>query len=205
MGSVFMSPVTFASHHPLTGPEDPPGEKFRGLAGCYALFQYLTVGIEAANAVYSQARERMEALHHTLTHNTRSVGEKDGRAADASRTGADSSHTQDSVSRLASDCEAIAFQQAALLKYHKSVSVFPLATVRETLTSALSTWPNSAPLWSIYVQVSCSQNPRVQNPLPNYCQCCPRDPRSQLLVTCLSGGESVPQCRSCTPLFPFCN
>uniref|UniRef100_A0A8P4KAS2 NRDE-2, necessary for RNA interference, domain containing n=1 Tax=Dicentrarchus labrax TaxID=13489 RepID=A0A8P4KAS2_DICLA len=94
------------------------GEKprLRGLVGCYALFQYLTMGIEAANSVYSQARERIEEL-------------------------------------LASECEALALQQVVLLRYHNSISVFPLATLRQTLTSALSTWPSSAPLWSIYVQV----------------------------------------------------
>lgn len=101
----------------------------------------------------------MEILHHTLIHNKQNVGEKDAshaHYADASHSEADSSGTQDLVSRLASDCEAIAVQQAALLRYHKSVSVFPLATMREMLTSALATWPNSAPLWSIYVQVNCS-------------------------------------------------
>lgn len=101
----------------------------------------------------------MEALHHSLISNMQEVSEKDGslaRAADAGHSQADSSHVPDSVGRLASDCEALAVQQAALLRYHKSVSVFPLATVREMLTSALSTWPNSAPLWSIYVQVTCS-------------------------------------------------
>lgn len=101
----------------------------------------------------------MEALHHSLIPNMQNVSEKDGslaRAAGASHSEADSSQMQDSLSRLASDCEALAVQQAALLRYHKSVSVFPLATVREMLTSALSTWPNSAPLWSIYIQVSSS-------------------------------------------------
>uniref|UniRef100_A0A8D0D0N6 NRDE-2, necessary for RNA interference, domain containing n=1 Tax=Sander lucioperca TaxID=283035 RepID=A0A8D0D0N6_SANLU len=97
------------------------GEKLRlrGLIGCYALFQYITMGIQAANMVYSQARERVEELHRTL----------------------------------ASECEALAVQQAALLRYHNSISVFPLAVLRQTVTSALSTWPSSAPLWSIYVQV----------------------------------------------------
>uniref|UniRef100_A0A8C4I9H5 NRDE-2, necessary for RNA interference, domain containing n=1 Tax=Dicentrarchus labrax TaxID=13489 RepID=A0A8C4I9H5_DICLA len=93
-----------------------PSRRLRGLVGCYALFQYLTMGIEAANSVYSQARERIEEL-------------------------------------LASECEALALQQVVLLRYHNSISVFPLATLRQTLTSALSTWPSSAPLWSIYVQV----------------------------------------------------
>uniref|UniRef100_A0A3Q3W2X8 Uncharacterized protein n=1 Tax=Mola mola TaxID=94237 RepID=A0A3Q3W2X8_MOLML len=95
--------------------------RLKGLVGCYALFQYLTVGIHAANAVYSQARERMEELNI-----------EDGSL---------------------SSCEAIAVQQAALLRYHNSISVFPMEPLRQMLTSALSTWPNSAPLWSIYVQV----------------------------------------------------
>lgn len=144
---------------PSLGQEDPPGAKdgFRGLAGCYALFQYLTMGIHAANAVYNQTRERMETLYHTLIHNRQNSGDKDAshaHAAETSLSETDSSYTQDLMSRLASDCEAIAVQQAALLRYHKSVSVFPLATVREMLTSALSKWPNCAPLWTIYVQVN---------------------------------------------------
>uniref|UniRef100_A0A667ZTK2 NRDE-2, necessary for RNA interference, domain containing n=1 Tax=Myripristis murdjan TaxID=586833 RepID=A0A667ZTK2_9TELE len=94
--------------------------RLRGLVGCYALFQYLTVGVQAADTVYSQARERMEGL---------------------------------SAARLACECEALAVQHAALLRYHTSTSVFPLATLRQTLTSALSVWGGSAPLWSIYIQV----------------------------------------------------
>ncbi|CAM9312156.1 unnamed protein product [Lampetra planeri] len=110
----------------------------RGLVGCFALFQYLTMGIEAASTVYSQARERMAEVHHLL-------------AADV---GVDSSPTTNHcVSRLAWECETLAVQQAALLKYHSSISVLPLATLRQMLTSALSTWPGSAPLWSIYIQV----------------------------------------------------
>lgn len=144
---------------PPSGQEDLLGEnlRLRGLAGCYALFQYLTVGIQAANAVYSQARERMEELHHTLILDKQITSNEDASlaSADAGRSAADSSHTsRHHVDRLASECEAIAVQQAALLRYHNSISVFPLATLRHTLTSALSTWPNSAPLWSIYVQVS---------------------------------------------------
>lgn len=113
--------------------------RLRGLTGCFALFQYLTTSIQAANAVYSRARERLEELHRTLTPDS------DEEANHANRQ---------CVSRLASECEALAVQQAALLRYHNSISVFPLATLRQTLTSALSTWPCSAPLWSIYVQVS---------------------------------------------------
>ncbi|TKS86300.1 Protein NRDE2 -like protein [Collichthys lucidus] len=125
------------------GQEDLVGEelKLRGLAGCYALFQYLTVGIQAANSVYSQARERMEELHRTLILDKQLNSNEEASLASID------------ANRLASECEALAVQQAALLRYHNNVSVFPLATLRQTLTSALSTWPSSTPLWSIYVQV----------------------------------------------------
>lgn len=116
------------------------------------------MGIQAANAVYSQARKRMEELHNSLTHDKQNINNADASlasSADASQCTADSSHgNRRYVSRLASECEAIAVQQAALLKYHNNISVFPLAVLREMLTSALSTWPNSANLWSIYIQVS---------------------------------------------------
>ncbi|XP_057716285.1 nuclear exosome regulator NRDE2 [Corythoichthys intestinalis] len=111
-------------------------EKVRlgGLLGCYALFQYLTMGIKAASAVYTQNRERMEELQ----------GKLESEKLFASNL---------LVSRMASECEILAVQQASLLKYHIGIGVFPLATLRDTLTSALIRWPSSAPLWSIYVQV----------------------------------------------------
>lgn len=101
------------------------------------------MGIQAANSVYSQARERMEELHRTL------IPDKQLNSNEEASLGSTDAN------RLASECEALAVQQAALLRYHNNVSVFPLATLRQTLTSALSTWPSSAPLWSIYVQVRC--------------------------------------------------
>ncbi|XP_023150758.2 nuclear exosome regulator NRDE2 isoform X1 [Amphiprion ocellaris] len=132
--------------------EDLLGEplRLRGVVGCYALFQYLTVSIQAANTVYSQARERMEELYGTLTPEK----QLNSNDAEASRSTADSSHSsRRCVNRLAAECEALALQQAALLRHHNSIGVFPLVTLRLTLTSALSAWPRSAPLWSIYVQV----------------------------------------------------
>lgn len=121
--------------------------------GCYALLQYLTVGVQAASSVYDQARQTLEELHHTLAlvEQEGCDEEASGAAATADRPAAD--HRRE-VARLASECEAIAVQQAALLRYHNSVDVFPLATLRQTLTSSLSTWPNCALLWTIYVQVS---------------------------------------------------
>lgn len=111
--------------------------RLRGLVGCYALFQYLTVSVQAANAVYTQVREKMEELHRTLTAEQQLNSSKEGKLARAD----------------AAECEALAWQQAALLKYHNTVAVFPLVTLRQTLTSALPVWTTSVPLWSIYVQV----------------------------------------------------
>lgn len=105
------------------------------------------MGIQAANGVYNQARETMEEQHRTLMLNKQN--DCNGEASTVSVTA-----NQSDVSRLGSECEAIAVQQAALHRYHNSVDVFPLATLRQTLTSAITTWPSCAPLWSIYVQVS---------------------------------------------------
>ncbi|MEQ2191474.1 hypothetical protein XENOCAPTIV_029150 [Xenoophorus captivus] len=123
--------------------DDPEEEKLRlrGLVGCYALFQYLTVSIQAANTVYSEARERMEELYRSLTPERQL--NRDEATSLPSRT-----VHRHHVSRLASDCQAIAVQQAALLRYNNNVGVCPLPTLRQMLTSALSAWPSSAPLWS---------------------------------------------------------
>ncbi|KAK1893452.1 Nuclear exosome regulator NRDE2 [Dissostichus eleginoides] len=136
------------------GKEDLHGEKprLKGLMGCHALFQYLTTGIQDANAVYNQARDRMEELHQKLTQDKQLNSSEDVASTDANQSDSSLSCRQ-YVSRLASECEALAVQQAALLRYHNSISVFPLATLRQTLTSALSTWAGSAPLWGLYVQV----------------------------------------------------
>nr|XP_015831138.2 nuclear exosome regulator NRDE2 isoform X3 [Nothobranchius furzeri] len=127
--------------------EDLQEEKLmlRGLVGCYALFQYLTVGIQAALTVYSQARDKMEELHRKRATDSVKPG-----GMEASFPAADSSLTD---RRLASECEALAVQQVALLRFHTNISVFPLVTLRQTLTSALSAWPSSAPLWCIYLQL----------------------------------------------------
>ncbi|XP_029349779.1 protein NRDE2 homolog [Echeneis naucrates] len=140
------------------GDEDLLGGKLRlsGLVGCYALFQYLTVGIQAATAVYTQAREKMDNLHHTLALDKpfNSNKETHHTSTDTKNSAADSSQiSRRNVSKVAFECQILAVQQAALLRYHNSICVFPLATLRQMLTSALTTWSSSAPLWSIYVQV----------------------------------------------------
>ncbi|KAM6973261.1 nuclear exosome regulator NRDE2 [Aplochiton taeniatus] len=128
--------------------------RLRGLVGCYALFQYLTVSIQAANAVYGQARDRLEGLHRRLAS---------GEAGQAHQASSDANQTSNNANRaipdasfvrgLAGECEHLAVQQALLLRYHTSSSVFPLSALRQTLTSALTAWPTSSPLWTIYTQL----------------------------------------------------
>ncbi|KAG7266320.1 hypothetical protein CRUP_015164 [Coryphaenoides rupestris] len=127
---------------------DRDGPKLRGLVGCYALFQHLTVGVQAANAVYHQAREGVEALRGALTLDS-------DKHADATQDPGAASKEAGALcaKRLAAECEALAVQQTTLLRYHLSTSVFPLATLRHALTSSLSTLPHSAPLWTLYIQV----------------------------------------------------
>lgn len=113
----------------------------KGLVGCHALFQYLTVGIQAAIDVYSQARNSMDNLLQRL-----SLEKKSGEISHPN------SKTE-YINKLSNECQALAIQQASLLRYHNNVSVFPLASLRETLTTFLPAWPCSAALWSIYIQV----------------------------------------------------
>ncbi|KAG7466228.1 hypothetical protein MATL_G00162580 [Megalops atlanticus] len=103
-----------------------------GLAGCFALFQYLTVGIEAAEKVCSQALERLEGSRTS----------PQGEAA-----------TEASTWGPPSELESLALMQAALLQHHTSTTVYPLGRLRETLTAALSHFPGNRRLWQLYLQV----------------------------------------------------
>nr|XP_015205763.1 PREDICTED: protein NRDE2 homolog [Lepisosteus oculatus] len=93
------------------------------VAGCFALFQYLTMGIEAADKVYRQAGERVAEGLSTKT------------------------------SARPSELETLALMQATLLRYHMKVSVFPVRPLREALTAALRRSQGSARLWKLYVQL----------------------------------------------------
>jgi len=160
--------------------------------GCYALFQHLTVGVQAANAIYHQAREGVEALRGALTLDS-------DKHADATLDPGAASKEAGALcaKRLAAECEALAVQQTALLKYHLSTSVFPLATLRHALTSSLSALPHSAPLWTLYIQVRSGRPPsfpsEYQPKLVSYTNNSARCIR-------LSGGEPVSQRRTGTPL-----
>ncbi|TRZ00694.1 hypothetical protein DNTS_009532 [Danionella cerebrum] len=111
--------------------------KVSSLVRCYGLFQYLTMGMDAAQTVYNHA-----ILN--LTPRLLNSEKNDGTLKRSS---------------LFSECEAIAVQHTALMSHHARTSVFPLSLLRTALTDALSILPSSAPLWHLYLQTeNCYHN-----------------------------------------------
>ncbi|XP_067848289.1 nuclear exosome regulator NRDE2 [Heptranchias perlo] len=115
---------------PLLG-QQRPGQLVT-LVGCFALFQYLTVGIQAADALYRQASEKLVGLSSL-----------DKVKPNKSLWG----HS------AISDSERLTVMRVTLLRYHMKVSVHPLGPLRETLTHALKQYPSNHDLWKLYVQV----------------------------------------------------
>uniref|UniRef100_UPI00398ECA2A nuclear exosome regulator NRDE2 isoform X2 n=1 Tax=Pristiophorus japonicus TaxID=55135 RepID=UPI00398ECA2A len=119
----------------LTSP-GPLGQQRPGqlvsLLGCFALFQYLTVGIQAADALYRQASERLVA-----------PSSPDKIKLDGSAWG----------HRVTSASERLTMMHVTLLRYHMKVSVYPLGPLRETLAQALRQYPGNHDLWKLYVRV----------------------------------------------------
>ncbi|XP_073683226.1 nuclear exosome regulator NRDE2 isoform X2 [Garra rufa] len=104
--------------------------RMSSLVGCFGLFQYLTMGIDAADAVYNQAIQKL--ISSNLS----------------------SEVTDGSLRRPKAfpDWEFVAVQHVALLRHHANTNVFPLSRLRLALTDALSLLPSSASLWQLYLQ-----------------------------------------------------
>lgn len=101
------------------------------LVRCFMLFQYLTVGIDAAVQIYGQVFAKLKG----------SVLDGPG--------------PEDSTSSrsLTSVLEAVTLMHTSLLRFHMSVSVHPLAPLRETLSEALKLYPGNQVLWRAYIQI----------------------------------------------------
>ncbi|XP_048342184.1 nuclear exosome regulator NRDE2 [Sphaerodactylus townsendi] len=93
------------------------------LVGCYALFQYITLGINAAVLICRQACERLK-------------GERLG-----------------SHQTFTTAVEALTLMHTSLLCYHMKTSVYPLRPLREALLEALKVYPSNQSLWRAYIQV----------------------------------------------------
>ncbi|XP_035744938.1 nuclear exosome regulator NRDE2 isoform X2 [Egretta garzetta] len=102
------------------------------LVGCYALFQYLTVGIDAAVLIYAQTSEKLEAAGPQTCENT---GENVG------------------IQNFPTALEAVTLLHTNLLRFHMKISVYPLNPLREALTEALKRYPSNLPLWRSYIHI----------------------------------------------------
>ncbi|XP_029820087.1 protein NRDE2 homolog isoform X3 [Manacus vitellinus] len=102
------------------------------LVGCYALFQYLTVGIDAAVLIYTQASEKLEASGPQKYEKT---GENFG------------------IQNFPSALEAVMLLHTNLLRFHMKISVYPLNPLREALTEALKRYPSNQSLWRSYIHI----------------------------------------------------
>ncbi|NXO61927.1 NRDE2 protein, partial [Phainopepla nitens] len=118
---------------PVSGQDQVDGtDQLVSLVGCYALFQYLTVGIDAAVLIYTQASEKLEVSGSQKCEN---AGENFG------------------VLKFPSALEAITLLHTNLLRFHMKISVYPLNPLREALTEALRRFPSSQSLWRSYIHV----------------------------------------------------
>ncbi|XP_077123740.1 nuclear exosome regulator NRDE2 isoform X1 [Ranitomeya variabilis] len=117
--------------------EDSADSELGAVTGCFALFQYLTVGIDSAVAVFRQVSDSLAPP----------AGE--------------SNEAQGSWKPL----EAVTIMHTNLLKYHMRVCVYPLAPLREALMAALRLYPHNVTLWESYIQaesrsLDCSKSRR---------------------------------------------
>ncbi|NWS47362.1 NRDE2 protein, partial [Probosciger aterrimus] len=102
------------------------------LVGCYALFQYLTVGIDAAVLIYAQTSEKLEASGPQKGENTE---ENFG------------------IQNFPTALEAVTLLHTNLLRFHMKISIYPLNPLREALTEALKRYPSNQSLWRSYIHI----------------------------------------------------
>ncbi|XP_064427543.1 nuclear exosome regulator NRDE2 isoform X2 [Mirounga angustirostris] len=117
------------------GAGPPPADashRLTGLLRCFMLFQYLTVGIEAAVRIYEQACAQLQG------------------SVSAGGCGPDEPGCAQSPGR---GLEAVALMHTSLLRFHARVSVCPVAPLQQALSDALRWYPGSQVLWRAYVQL----------------------------------------------------
>ncbi|XP_068110673.1 nuclear exosome regulator NRDE2 [Hyperolius riggenbachi] len=102
----------------------PPSEALVNITGCYALFQYLTMGIDASVTAFRQVTDSL---------------------ASPAGTGGES---QESFSPR----KAVTVMHINLLRHHGKVSVYPRAPLRDAITDALRLYPSNVALWKSYIQ-----------------------------------------------------
>ncbi|XP_061319771.1 nuclear exosome regulator NRDE2 isoform X1 [Pezoporus flaviventris] len=102
------------------------------LVGCYALFQYLTVGIDAAVLIYAQTSEKLEVS-----------GPQKG----------ENNEENSGIQNLPTALEGVKLLHTNLLRFHMKISIYPLNPLREALTEALKWYPSNQSLWRSYIHI----------------------------------------------------
>ncbi|KAL6064753.1 hypothetical protein STEG23_024835, partial [Scotinomys teguina] len=102
------------------------------LVKCFMLFQYLTVGIDAAVQIYGQVFAKLKG------------------SVLPEGPGLENSVSSQSLSSV---LEAVTLMHTSLLRFHMNISAYPLLPLRETLSEALKLFPGNQVLWRAYVQI----------------------------------------------------
>lgn len=105
-----------------------PG-RLASVAKCFMLFQYLTVGIEAAVRLHDQVSAKLRAPAGASLED-RACPSPPGPVL-----------------------EALTLMHTSLLRFHMRISVYPLGPLRQALSEALTLFPDNQGLWRAYVQV----------------------------------------------------
>ncbi|XP_039088458.1 nuclear exosome regulator NRDE2 [Hyaena hyaena] len=116
-------------------PSPAPSDSFTlliSLVKCFMLFQYLTVGIDAAVRVYEQVFAKLKGSG------------RPGGCGSGGCAGAQS--PRDAL-------EAVTLMHTSLLRFHMKVSPYPLAPLQQALSEALHLYPGNQVLWRAYVQI----------------------------------------------------
>ncbi|XP_030070609.1 nuclear exosome regulator NRDE2 [Microcaecilia unicolor] len=100
------------------------------LVGCFALFQYLTVGVDAAVQIFKLFTDKRSSV------GVLKAGELD-----------------DGKSSSWAALETLSVMQTNLLRHHLKMGVHPLNPLRETLRETLTLYPGNQLLWKSYVEV----------------------------------------------------
>ncbi|XP_038530379.1 nuclear exosome regulator NRDE2 [Canis lupus familiaris] len=109
-----------------------PCHRLVSLVKCFMLFQYLTVGIDAAVRVCEQVYAKLKG---------------------STSSGGSSPEDAGSAQSPSSVLEAVMLMHTSLLRFHMKVSVYPLAPLRQALSEALQLYPGNQVLWRSYVQI----------------------------------------------------
>ncbi|XP_028677156.2 nuclear exosome regulator NRDE2 [Erpetoichthys calabaricus] len=122
--------TNISSQNTSTSSSDFRPDTLTSLIGCFALFQYITVGLEASDKIFEHA---LEVLSHVPSQLSVEISPN--------------KWTQPN------EMEKLTLMRALHLRYHMKISNFPLKTLREMLIDALKLFPGNHRLWKLYVEV----------------------------------------------------